>query len=334
MNSVGTGLDYSGFFGSNIDDQGRAIAVDGSGAAYVTGVTPATSGSIPAVIGPDLTYNGGASDAFVAKVSPGGDGLDYAGFIGGAGTDEGNGIAVDEDGNAYVTGRTTSTEASFPVNVGPDLEYNGAGDAFVVKVRANPVAGGVDPPLAYAGYIGGAANDIGYDIDVDDFGAASVTGVTFSDEATFPVFDGPDSTYNGGGDAFVASVEPDGAALFYAGYVGGLAFDEGRGIAVAGQGDAYITGATNSTQTSVPPFPVIAGPDLIQNGLSDVFVAKVEKRRQTPTPTQTSGPVTSTPTATATATPTRTATPSVTPTRTATATVTSTRTNTATATPS
>jgi hypothetical protein len=329
VNSAGTGLDYSGFLGGVTDDQGRGIAVDASGAAYVTGVT--TSSGFPAVIGPDLSYNGGG-DAFVAKVSPDGAALDYSGYIGGSGSDEGNAIAVDEEGNAYVTGRTTSTEQSFPVNVGPDLSYNGAGDAFVAKVRSNPVAGGVDPPLEYAGYMGGAASDTGYGIAVDDFGAASVTGVTFSDEATFPVFDGPDSTYNGGGDAFVANVEPDGTALFYAGYVGGILFDEGRGIAVDGAGDAYITGTTSSTQALIPPFPVIVGPDLIQNGMSDAFVAKVEKPRSTPTPTQTAGPVTSTPTATASATPTRTATATATPTRTATPTLTRTPTNTSTAT--
>ncbi|KKL20761.1 hypothetical protein LCGC14_2452240 [marine sediment metagenome] len=76
--------------------------------------------------------------------------LDYAGYIGGSGDDEGNGIAVDASGSAYVTGQTNSTEASFPKTVGPDLTYNGGSDAFVAKVKADGTG------LDYAGYIGGS----------------------------------------------------------------------------------------------------------------------------------------------------------------------------------
>ena len=97
--------------------------------------------------GPDLTYNG-AGDAFVAKVNAAGTALVYGGYIGGSGDDGGRGIAVDGSGNAYVTGVTQSTEASFPVLVGPDLTFNGVQDAFVAKVNAAGTA------LVYAGYIG------------------------------------------------------------------------------------------------------------------------------------------------------------------------------------
>ena len=85
-------------------------------------------------VGPDLTYNGGIDDAFVAKVNAAGTALVYCGYIGGSGDDYGHGIAVDSSGNAYVTGFATSTEATFPVTVGPDLTYNGGGDAFVAKI--------------------------------------------------------------------------------------------------------------------------------------------------------------------------------------------------------
>ncbi|MGH8865755.1 MAG: SBBP repeat-containing protein, partial [Burkholderiales bacterium] len=82
----------------------------------------------------DLTFNGGG-DAFVAKVNAAGTALVYAGYIGGDGLDVGSGIAVDNKGNAYVTGSTSSTEASFPVKRGPDLTFNGGiFDAFVAKV--------------------------------------------------------------------------------------------------------------------------------------------------------------------------------------------------------
>ena len=83
---------------------------------------------------------------------------------------------------------------------------------------------------------------------------------------------GPDLTYNGGHDAFVAKVNPAGATLVYAGYIGGTSTDYGSGIAVDGAGNAYVAGTTYSDQTT---FPVIGGPDLTHNGDPDAFVAKV-----------------------------------------------------------
>ena len=107
--------------------------------------------------GPDLTYNGGfyGGDAFVAKVNPAGTALVYAGYIGGAEDDTGNGIAVDGAGNFYVTGYTKSDQSTFPVLGGPDLTYSGpyGSDAFVAKVNAAGAA------LVYAGYIGGAGEE-------------------------------------------------------------------------------------------------------------------------------------------------------------------------------
>src|SRR5207249_4382061 len=138
------------------------------------------------------------------------------GYLGGAGSDQGQGIALDSAGNAYVTGRTNSSEATFPVTVGPDLTFNGVLDAFVAKVKAD--GSGLD----YAGYLGGAGPDAGFGIGVDSSGNAYVTGFTASTEATFPVTVGPDLTFNGGeSDAFVAKVKADGTALVYAGYLGG-----------------------------------------------------------------------------------------------------------------
>lgn len=101
---------------------------------------------------------------------------------------------------------------------------------------------------------------------------ATITGYTISNETTFPVVGGPDLTYNSLGDAFVAKVKADGTGLLYAGYLGGSSGEDGSGIAVDSAGNAYITGYTNSTETT---FPVTSGPDLTHNGGSDAFVAKV-----------------------------------------------------------
>src|SRR6266540_296903 len=268
VNAAGTGLVYAGYIGGSGEDRGTGIAVDGAGNAYVTGQTDSTEASFPVLVGPDLTFNGGLADAFVAKVNAAGTGLVYAGYIGGSGEDRGTGIAVDGAGNAYVTGDTSSTQATFPVLVGPDLTFNGGlFDAFVAKVNAAGTA------LVYAGYIGGSDSDLGFGIAVDGTGNAYVTGQTVSTEASFPVSVGPDLTYNGANDAFVAKVNASGAALAYAGYIGGSSDDLGAGIAVDVAGNAYVTGRTSSTEAT---FPVLVGPDLTFNGgPTDAFVAKV-----------------------------------------------------------
>ena len=195
--------------------------------------------------------------------------LVYCGYIGGDSNDYGLDIAVDGSGNAYVAGSIGSTEVTFPVAVGPDVTYNGGGDAFVAKVNASGTA------LVYCGYIGGSDYDSGEGIAVDGSGNAYVTGETQSTEATFPAIVGPDLTYNGSNDAFVAKVNASGTALVYCGYIGGSGLggygDYGKGIAVDGSGSAYVTGGTSSTEAT---FPVIGGPDTTHNGGdSDAFVA-------------------------------------------------------------
>jgi len=269
VNAAGSGLVFCGYIGGTGEDQGRGIAVDGSGCAYVTGYS--SMGELqgfPVKIGPDLTMNGGVYDAFVAKVKADGTGLTYCGYIGGSNYDYGYGIAVDGSGCAYITGYTDSTETGFPETAGPDLTYNGGGyDAFVAKVKTDGTG------LHYCGYIGGSGYDTGQAIAVDTSGCAYITGDNHYDGSNFPVTVGPDLTQNGDFDAFVAKVNAAGSGLVYCGYIGGLWWDHGRGIAVDASGCAYITGETYSNETT---FPVIVGPDLTHNGgANDVFVAKV-----------------------------------------------------------
>ncbi len=258
---------YVGYIGGASEDLGAAIAVDGSGNAYVTGVTFSDESSFPVTVGPDMTDNG-SSDAFVVEVNPSGTALIYASYIGGMSGEEGHDIAVDKFGNAYIIGDTGSDEKSFPVTVGPDLTYNGGDDVFVAEVQR------LGAGLVYAGYIGGSSSDRGVSIALDEKGGAYVTGDTSSTQASFPVTAGPDLTYNGGfSDAFVASVNPGGTGLVYAGYIGGADTDTGDGIAVDTSGNAYVAGKTSSSEKS---FPVTVGPDLTYNGgFSDVYVAKV-----------------------------------------------------------
>src|SRR4029079_5847719 len=109
-NAAGNALEYCGYIGGRpaSAEYGNAIAVDGSGNAYVTGYTDSTESGFPLAAGPDLSFNG-SFDAFVAKVNATGTALVYCGYIGGGADDYGQGIAVDSGGNAYVTGFTYSS---------------------------------------------------------------------------------------------------------------------------------------------------------------------------------------------------------------------------------
>jgi uncharacterized repeat protein (TIGR02543 family) len=262
----GTGLVYSGYIGGDQDDRAYGIAVDQQGNAYVTGRTRSSETTFPVTVGPDLIHNGN-DDAFVAKVAADGSALSYCGYIGGSSYEEGYGIVVDNQGHAYITGSTSSTEATFPVTVGPDLTQNGSSDAFVAKVAANGTS------LIYAGFIGGSGQDSGQGIAVDDMGNVYIVGDTRSTEASFPVKAGPNSTFGGDQDAFVAKVNADGTALVYSGFIGGSGGEWGKGIAVNSSGHAFVVGITTSAADT---FPVESGPDLIHNGGYDAFVAKID----------------------------------------------------------
>jgi hypothetical protein len=247
LNASGSGLVYSTYLGGSGNDESFGIAVDASGNAYVTGGTnsidfPTTAGAL------DTTYNDGypTGDAFVAKLNASGSALVYSTYLGGSGDDEGNGIAVDAGGNAYVTGWTESSD--FPTTVGAlDTTYNGGDDAFVAKLNANGSG------LVYSTYLGGSGDDLGCGIAVDEAGNAYVTGSTWSID--FPTTAGAlDTTSVGSGDAFVANLNANGSGLIYSTYLGGSGDDVGSGIAVDAVGDAYVTGITDSND-----FPTTAG---------------------------------------------------------------------------
>jgi len=265
VHKKGTHLIYCGYIGGKSSDNGHGIAVDNSGSAYVTGTT--SSSDFPVKIGPGLKFNGG-SDAFVAKVNAKGTGLDYAGYIGGAVGESGEGIAVDNKGHAYVAGFTDSDEKSFPVTGGPVLTHGGSNDGFVAKVTPSGSS------LVYCGYIGGQNLDRANDVAVDEKGNAYVCGCANSPETTFPVKVGPCLKVAGKyfHDAWVAKVNGTGA-MVYCGYIGGTSSDVAFGVAVDKAGAAYVVGHANDTKKN---FPVTVGPDLTYNGgWYDAFIAKV-----------------------------------------------------------
>jgi len=275
---------YASYLGGAGEDSGHSVAVDSSGAAYITGHSTSAEVSFPtgtgfgSLLGRDTTYNGG-SDAFIAKVMPSGEGLEYVTYVGGSGDDQGDKIAVDSSGFAYVAGYTNSG-AQFPVVGGPDLSYNGGPrDIFLLKLNASGTA------LVYSGFIGGASDDREPGLALDSSGNAYVTGLTYSSEATFPSgtgfgsLPGADQTHNGDADAFVVKVNPNGNALQYASYIGGNSFDNGYAIGVDAAGNAYVGGSTASHEDTFPDgdgVGAIPGPNTTYAGGSfDSFVVKL-----------------------------------------------------------
>jgi hypothetical protein len=158
--------------GGVVSDYGNAIAVDGSGNAYVTGYTDSTDYDVtPGAF--QTTIQGGGWDVFVTKLNATGTALVYSTYIGGSGGDYGYGIAVDGSGNAYVTGLDYLHRLRCYTGGFPDDEWK-AGDVFVTKLNATGTA------LVYSTYIGGSGDDYGYAIAVDGSGNAYVTGFTGS----------------------------------------------------------------------------------------------------------------------------------------------------------
>jgi hypothetical protein len=270
LNPDGTALVFAGYIGGTAFDNSKHVALDSSGNVYVLGATESTEATFLMSGGLDPTHNGGVRDAYLAKVSSAGTGLVFAGYIGGTGYEDPWKVAVDSAGNAYVVGDTTSTEATFPVSVGPDLTYNGGsgGDAFVAKVSSAGTG------LVWCGYIGGTGTDEANSLDLDTSGDIYVAGDTYSNQATFPVSGGPDVTQNGSEDIFIAKVSSAGTGLIYCGYIGGNGQDQAQGLAVDTSGNAYMTGRLGSLESSV--FPERLGPDLsFQGGTNDILAAKV-----------------------------------------------------------
>ncbi|HEY3824149.1 MAG TPA: SBBP repeat-containing protein, partial [Bryobacteraceae bacterium] len=241
LNALGNGLMYSTYLGGSGTDIGYGIALDGSGDATITGST--TSANFPhfPVLPYQNTNQGGASDAFVTRLSTTGTALVYSTYLGGSGTDLGYAVALDSAGNAYVTGYTNSGNFPNTNNISPVAQAALAGDydAFVTAVSTTGTN------LLYSTFLGGNNEDYGVGIAVDANGDAWIAGTTAS--ANYPVTGGVlQGTFGGGYDAFVTELTPSGTRA-YSTFLGGSGDDFGLAIAVDATGTAYVTGDTAST---------------------------------------------------------------------------------------
>ncbi|MFZ2062562.1 MAG: SBBP repeat-containing protein [Candidatus Binatus sp.] len=178
-------------------------------------------------------------------------------------------IAVDSEGNAYVTGYTGSS--NFPATSGA-YQTTLAGDYHAFVAKLDPAASGA-ASLLYSTYLGGNLYEEGFDIAVDSSKNAYVAGFTAS--SNFPTLNAYQSTLAGTHNAFVAKLNPSAsgkASLLYSTYLGGSAEDAGVGIAVDSSGKAYVTGLTDSTN-----FPTLNAYQTTNktSGGDNAFVAKL-----------------------------------------------------------
>jgi hypothetical protein len=252
-------LVFSTFLGGNGIDVGEGIALDASGNICVGGLAESTN--FP-TLNPLQASNAGGRDGFVAKLNAAGSALIFSSYLGGAATDEVDGLAVDAADNIYVTGLTAST--NFPT--ANPLQASNAGDfdGYVTKLNAAGSA------LVYSTYLGGSGFEEPTGIAVDSSGNAYVIGETQS--SNFPVTPGaPQSSFGGVRDAFVTKMNAVGSALVYSTYLGGSGSDGTGYIALDAFNNAYVTGTTSSSDFPTTPgaFQVMIG------GGNDAFVTKL-----------------------------------------------------------
>jgi Beta-propeller repeat len=290
---------YSSYIGGTngtqfIGDIGQSIAVDANGVAYVTGYTDSSPGTsvtdltgFPVVGGFQTTLGSANGNGFLAKIDTtqsGAASLLYSTYFGGNAVnfnsatdfiaDVGNGVVIDSNSNAYMTGVTYSTDLAVAANA-VQTAYptgNSTNTAFLGRVNTTQTG---SASLAYLSYLGGTGPDFGDAIALGPNNVAYLTGQTRS--LNFPTTTGAYSTSgNASGQAYVTLVNTNaavGAPPAYSTFLGGTGGDDGFGIRVDATGNAYVAGGTSSSD-----FPITFGafqPALATNAAGDGFVFKL-----------------------------------------------------------
>jgi hypothetical protein len=250
---------YATFLGGDDADQGESIVLDASGHAYVTGTT--NSATFPTTAGACQREKHAVGDVFITKLAADGSTVLYSTFLGGALHDQGRALAVNRDGEVFVTGTTASVD--FPLQNAVQPAFGGGGgDVFVTKLNAQGSA------ALFSTYLGGRALDEGRGIAVDSAGDVYVTGETGS--VDFRTVGAYQSAFGGGTDAFVIKLPGSGSpAPLYATFLGGRGADVGRSIAVDAADRVVMTGKTDS-----PDFPLRNPIQPVLGGRVDAFVTQ------------------------------------------------------------
>ncbi len=257
LSPAGDSLLFSTYLGGSDDDAGAGLAVDDAGRAYLVGNTASSDFTLSAT--PYDNSLGGDQDAFMARLSPEG-ALEVSTYLGGSSNDYAASVAISPDSAAVVTGYTAS--ADFPTEAAYDASYAGGttyGDAFVTRFDTAGAS------LVYSTFLGGTGDDLALAVDVDVFGSAYLTGYTLSSD--FPTVNAYDSVFQGYLMVFISKLGPSGDSLAYSTMLGGWNVEFGSAIAVDQNGEAYVTGATNSQN-----FPTVEAFDPVFGAGYDAFI--------------------------------------------------------------
>ena len=198
---------WATYLGGSGDDRALALAVDSAGSVRVAGFT--TSTDFAAVNAAQPHPGGGARDAFIARLDANG-ALVFSTYLGGAGVDTANALALTSNGSAWVVGETSS--ANFPMVAARQGTNAGLSDAFVTLI-------GPTGALISSSYLGAAGDDRATAVAVDSTGAVYVGGATKS--PLFPTASGAQMVHGGGQDAFVTKLNAAGASIVYSTFLGG-----------------------------------------------------------------------------------------------------------------
>jgi len=280
LNASGTAMSYSTYLGGSANDEGKAIAVDGGGNAYVAGIARSSDFPTKNALRPSLS---GPTDAFIAKVNASGSALVYSTYLGGSGEERGFGVAVDTAGQAIAVGWTQS--ADFPVTPGAFQMRKGYQDpiisnAFIAKL--NSTGNG----LIYSSYLGGAwclsptvhscfgffgadeGMDVATSVAVDAAGYAYVGGYATSTQ--FPLVDALESVDPKGDTWHVplaAKIAPSGDRMIFATVLGTKSQDASLSqIAIDTNGGSVAVGSVPYQ----PLFPLTPG-SVLGKGSSYLF---------------------------------------------------------------
>lgn len=249
-------LQYSNLFGSN---SGYSLAsdsiLDHAGNFIVVGHT--NSSDFITLSAFDNTYNGGSTDAFIAKFSANGT-LLWSTYFGGNNKDYCFAVIVDSSDNIIITGNTNSN--NFPMFNSFYNTYNGgANDVFIAKFSSYGT-------IIWSNFLGGDLIDNGVTVAVDNFDNIIISGYTYSSD--FPLLNFYDDTFNGISDVFITKFSINGE-IVWSTFLGGQSYDSCLKIVVDNLNCIILTGATSSNN-----FPTLNAFNNTSNGYDDIFITK------------------------------------------------------------
>lgn len=227
-------LVYSTVIGGSGDDLARRIIVDGSGRAIIVGQT--NSSNFPTTAGAFDSVFGGATEAFIARLSPTGGNLNYASYIGGGAGDNVVGLDQDADGGIYFAGTTSSGDLATTIGAFQPVSA-GSSESFVGKIQSNGI-------LIYLTYLGGSNAETLGNLAVTSNGLATVAGTTQS--RGFPTTFGAFDRIWQQGDGYVTKLNQDGTGLMFSTFLGGSATESIANVALDRFGNVHVIGRTTS----------------------------------------------------------------------------------------